>query len=64
MTRCTDENLRPSSRGACQDINIDGDSQTDLTYRWTFNDNYRDQHTFLYNTGPYTRPDLRESGGV
>ncbi|MGI8335598.1 DUF4331 domain-containing protein [Actinomadura scrupuli] len=36
------------------DINIDsdGDSQTDLTYRWTFKDNYRNQKTFLYNTGP------------
>jgi hypothetical protein len=36
------------------DINIDndGDSQTDLTFRWTFSDHYRSQDTFLYNTGP------------
>ena len=36
------------------DINIDsdGDSQTDITYRWTFQDHYRSQNTFLYNTGP------------
>jgi hypothetical protein len=36
------------------DINIDsdGDSQTDLTYRWTFKDHYKNKNTFLYNTGP------------
>ncbi len=36
------------------DINIDkdGDSQIDLTYRFTFRDFYRNQNTFLYNTGP------------
>jgi len=36
------------------DINIDnnGDSQTDLTYRWTFKDHYKSRNTFLYNTGP------------
>jgi Domain of unknown function (DUF4331) len=36
------------------DINIDntGDSQTDLTYRWTFKDHYKSKNTFLYNTGP------------
>jgi hypothetical protein len=36
------------------DINIDntGDSQIDLTYRWTFKDHYRSRNTFLYNTGP------------
>jgi hypothetical protein len=36
------------------DINIDndGDSQIDLTYRWTFKDHYKSKNTFLYNTGP------------
>ncbi len=36
------------------DINIDndGDSQTDLTYRLTFKDHYKSTNTFLYNTGP------------
>ena len=36
------------------DINIDndGDSQTDLTYRLTFKDHYKNTNTFLYNTGP------------
>src|SRR5207244_12147206 len=29
-----------------------GDSQIDLTYRWTFKDHYRSKNTFLYNTGP------------
>jgi hypothetical protein len=35
------------------DINIDndGDSQIDLTYRWTFKDHYKSKNTFLYNTG-------------
>jgi Domain of unknown function (DUF4331) len=35
------------------DINIDntGDSQPDLTYRWTFTDHYKSKNTFLYNTG-------------
>jgi hypothetical protein len=36
------------------DVNIDndGDSQTDLTYRLTFKDHYKSTNTFLYNTGP------------
>ncbi|WP_328467852.1 DUF4331 domain-containing protein [Actinoplanes sp. NBC_00393] len=45
------------------DINIDndGDALPDITYRWTFDDNYRNRNTFLYNTGPVTTlddPDL------
>ncbi|GAA4621513.1 DUF4331 domain-containing protein [Actinoallomurus vinaceus] len=36
------------------DINIDndGDSQTDLTYRFEFQHHYKNRGTFLYNTGP------------
>jgi hypothetical protein len=36
------------------DLNVDkdGDSQTDLTYRFKFHDHYRNGNTFLYNTGP------------
>jgi hypothetical protein len=36
------------------DINIDsdGNSQPDYTFRWTFTDRYRSGDTFLYNTGP------------
>jgi Domain of unknown function (DUF4331) len=33
-------------------IDNDGDSQIDLTYRWTFKDHYKSKNTFLYNTGP------------
>src|SRR5918995_880420 len=35
------------------DINIDndGDAEADLTFRWSFTDNFRDENTFLYNTG-------------
>ncbi|MEU5881229.1 DUF4331 domain-containing protein [Spirillospora sp. NPDC047279] len=36
------------------EINVDndGDSLPDWTYRFTFKDSYQDQNTFLYNTGP------------
>ena len=36
------------------DINIDnnGDSQPDITYRFSFTTEVRDENTFLYNTGP------------
>ncbi len=39
--------------GSAYDINIDndGDSVADITYRWTFTSTYRTQDTFLYNTG-------------
>jgi hypothetical protein len=45
------------------DINVDndGDARPDLTYRWIFENHYRNQNTFLYNTGPVTSlgdPDL------
>ncbi|RAY13527.1 hypothetical protein DPM19_19845 [Actinomadura craniellae] len=36
------------------EINVDndGDSLPEFTYRWTFQDRYRNKNTFLYNTGP------------
>jgi hypothetical protein len=45
------------------DINIDsdGDAKPDITYRWSFEDRYRNRNTFLYNTGVVTSlddPDL------
>jgi hypothetical protein len=45
------------------DINIDndGDARADITYRWTFDSDYRDPRTVLYNTGQVTEledPDL------
>ena len=38
------------------DINIDndGDGQPDITYRFSFQTQLRDENTFLYNTGPIT----------
>jgi hypothetical protein len=49
--------------GSTYDINIDsnGDARPDLTYRWTFESSYRNQGTFLYNTGvvsSFEDPDL------
>ena len=49
--------------GARYDINIDnnGDAVADVVYRWTFTSNYRNEDTFLYNTGVVTSlddPDL------
>ena len=40
--------------GTEYDINIDsnGDALPDITYRWTFTSSYRNDGTFLYNTGP------------
>src|SRR5215469_17804746 len=43
--------------GAVQyDINIDndGDGQPDITYRFRFHTQVRNEDTFLYNTGPIT----------
>ncbi|MCY7363913.1 MAG: DUF4331 domain-containing protein [Frankiaceae bacterium] len=39
--------------GSAYDINIDndGDSVADITYRWTFTSSYRTEDTILYNTG-------------
>ncbi|KPM54231.1 hypothetical protein CcI49_05520 [Frankia sp. CcI49] len=56
-------NFYPFSTDARYDINIDnnGDAKPDITYRWTFASSYRNQNTFLYNTGPVTSlddPDL------
>ena len=30
----------------------DGDAKPDITFRWTFQDHYRSEETFLYATGP------------
>ncbi len=38
-------------------IDNDGDARPDVTYRWTFKDNYRSRDTFLYNNGPVTSLD-------
>jgi len=56
-------NFYPFATDTAYDINIDndGDARPDLTYRWTFQDNYRSRNTFLYNTGVVTTlddPDL------
>jgi hypothetical protein len=32
-------------------VDNDGDARADLTFRWTFNNHYRNRNTFLYNTG-------------
>ncbi|MBL7500486.1 DUF4331 domain-containing protein [Frankia sp. CNm7] len=42
-------------------VDADGDAKADLTYRWTFTSNYKNQNTFLYNTNQVTAlddPDL------
>jgi hypothetical protein len=49
--------------GARYDINIDnnGDAVADIVYRWTFTSDFRNEDTFLYNTGVVTElddPDL------
>ncbi|GAA0564642.1 DUF4331 domain-containing protein [Actinomadura livida] len=51
------------ARDAAYDLNIDnnGDSLADLTYRFEFHDRLKNDKTFLYNTGPVTSlddPDL------
>ncbi|QKW37697.1 DUF4331 domain-containing protein [Actinomadura sp. NAK00032] len=51
------------ARDARYDLNIDndGDSLPDLTYRFRFHDRLKNANTFLYNTGPVTSlddPDL------
>lgn len=35
-------------------VDNNGDSKPDITYRWTFKDNYRTRNTFLYANGPVT----------
>ncbi len=48
-------NYYPFATDARYNINIDndGDAKPDVTYSWTFTNNYRDDaNHFLYNTGP------------
>ena len=49
-------NFYPFATRTAHDVNIDnnGDGRADITYRWTFEDHYRTQGTFLYDTGPVT----------
>lgn len=44
----------PFSDNARYEFNIDndGDAVADITYRWTFRSSYKNEDTFLYNTGP------------
>jgi Domain of unknown function (DUF4331) len=56
-------NFYPFAENTAYDLNIDnnGDALPDITYRWTFRSFYRNQNTFLYNTGQVTSlndPDL------
>src|SRR5207248_7083762 len=56
-------NFYSFSPNALYDLRIDnnGDATGDVTYRFRFTNHYRNQDTFLYNTGPVsdlTDPDL------
>jgi hypothetical protein len=56
-------NFYPFSEHARYDINVDndGDGRDDIVYRWEFDNHYRNNQTFLYNTGVVTSlrdPDL------
>jgi hypothetical protein len=56
-------NFYKFARDARYDLNVDndGDSLPDLTYRFSFHDRLKNDRTFLYNTGPVTSlddPDL------
>ncbi|MEU8804867.1 DUF4331 domain-containing protein [Spirillospora sp. NPDC048819] len=56
-------NFYKFARDARYDLNVDndGDSLADLTYRFEFHDQLKNENTFLYNTGPVTSlddPDL------
>lgn len=46
-------NFYPWAPGVRYDVNIDsnGDAKADTIYRWVFKSHYRNQQTFLYNTG-------------
>ena len=35
-------------------VDNNGDAKPDLSYRWKFNSSYKNEDTFLYNTGPVT----------
>jgi Domain of unknown function (DUF4331) len=52
-------NFYEFGRGVQYDINIDndGDGQPDITYRFHFHTQVRNEDTFLYNTGPITSLD-------
>ncbi|MGH2555664.1 MAG: DUF4331 domain-containing protein, partial [Actinomycetota bacterium] len=52
-------NFYAFSEDAKYDINIDndGDAKPDRIYRWIFTNHYRNENTFLYNTGPVTSLD-------
>ena len=47
-------NFYPWAENTKYDVNIDnnGDTKPDITYRWTFTNHYKSKDTFLYNTGP------------
>ncbi|MFD0691036.1 DUF4331 domain-containing protein [Actinomadura fibrosa] len=47
-------NFYKFAKDARYEINVDndGDSLPEFTYRFTFKDSYQNQNTFLYNTGP------------
>lgn len=47
-------NFYKFNKMARYEINVDndGDSLPEFTYRFKFNDSYRNQNTFLYNSGP------------
>ena len=47
-------NLYKFANDARYEINVDndGDSLPEFTYRFSFKDSFRNQNTFLYNTGP------------
>ncbi len=49
-------NFYKFAKKTAYDINVDndGDALPDITYRWTFRDQYRNPNTFLYNTGQVT----------
>ena len=49
-------NFYPWSTTARHDVNIDndGDAKPDVTYRWTFRTQVKNDLTFLYNTGKVT----------
>jgi hypothetical protein len=56
-------NFYKFAKDARYDLNVDndGDAEPDLTFRFEFKDKFKNQNTFLYNTGPVTSlgdPDL------
>jgi len=49
-------NFYAFGQGVRYDIKVDNDhdAKADIIYRWKFKDHYRNEDTFLYNTGPVT----------